>query len=151
MEDKLVTLDVALDQIKIHNLKTQSRQRKYVYMRHYMANYLVNVLGLTLTKTGELLGNRGHATVINSIANHKDLMQDFNKAYYYDYINELVNVMPIDNLKKEDPKLMKQEGLVQVSLNQEQLKKLRMIMIDLDMHTHNATIKDLIERYDFSK
>jgi chromosomal replication initiation ATPase DnaA len=54
----------------------RTRAQKVVNARHFVAWFLVNKLGMTLTSVGkDVLGGRDHTTVINSIRKFSNLYE----------------------------------------------------------------------------
>lgn len=55
------------------DIRSKNREREFVYPRHFYCFYMNNKYGSTLSFIGKSI-NRNHATVINGIKNHRDLM-----------------------------------------------------------------------------
>ena len=61
---------------------SEKRSREYIYPRHFLAWYLRNRTFLSLSKIGDLLGKKDHATIGNSVATAQELIETNDKKFY---------------------------------------------------------------------
>jgi len=57
--------------LSIWDIKGKCRQLNYVLARHHAAYRIVNELKFSLPKTGRLMGNKDHTTILNAIRKHE--------------------------------------------------------------------------------
>jgi len=60
--------------VSINDIKGKSRRREHVVPRHTVCSLLKSYAGCTLKQIGVMIGNRDHATVINSLQVHDNLL-----------------------------------------------------------------------------
>ena len=72
-------------------IKSNSRERKLVWIRYALYNYLKTVGSMTLTEIGKVF-NRDHATVIHGIKKHNDFINWNDREYIEmnNYFNERI-------------------------------------------------------------
>lgn len=75
----MTRLERIYELIEIHNLRDKSRVSQMLYKRHFVFAELQQA-GLTLTKIGQLFG-KNHATVINGIKVHKNMLSYQDREY----------------------------------------------------------------------
>ena len=81
------TIEYLKDIVKRHDLKHKSREREFLYKRHFFAWYCRNKLGLTFARIGVILG-KNHATIMNS-CRESQAMIDTNDFEFYAATKEI--------------------------------------------------------------
>ena len=85
--------------IEIYDLKAKNRKREFIYKRFYLFNFLSNSnLKINYTQIGKLF-NKDHATVLNGLKQHNDLMQ-FNDDVYLEHTKEIADTINDSNFDK---------------------------------------------------
>ena len=85
--------------IKVYDLKGKNRKREFIYKRFYLFNFLSNSnLKINYTQIGKLF-DKDHATVLNGLKQHNDLMQ-FNDDVYLEHTKEIADTINSSNFDK---------------------------------------------------
>lgn len=72
-----MNIEQVLDYVEKHNLNKKSNKRVIVDRRNYVIAYMYHILKIhNLSTLGTMLGNRNHATIINSLKNAHSLKDD---------------------------------------------------------------------------
>ena len=67
--------------IEKNGLSANSRNRELVYKRAYLYNFIRESFQFSFYLIGQMFGNKDHATVMNGIKTHKDLITVKDKTY----------------------------------------------------------------------
>tara|TARA_R110000803_G_scaffold162580_1_gene226206 strand:+ start:42 stop:557 length:516 start_codon:yes stop_codon:yes gene_type:complete len=85
--------------IKVYDLKSKTKKREFIYKRFYLFNFLSNSnLKINYTQIGKLF-DKNHATVLNGLKQHNDLMQ-FSDEVYLEYTKPICDIISDSNFDK---------------------------------------------------
>lgn len=77
--------------VSTEKIISKSRERRLVWIRYILYNYLKTIGSMTLSEVGKVFG-RDHATVIHGLKKHNDFTQwnDYEYIELSDYFNERI-------------------------------------------------------------
>ena len=87
------TITMLRDYIDL-NVELESRKRKHVCVRFHLMTYLKNKTHLSLSKIGEMIGGKDHATVLYGVRQY-DNIKDYEDVL--SYTEDVRELFPIDN------------------------------------------------------